>query len=126
MGENDLIAIAEADLQMAELAITTTNDELMQNMAAYHVQQAIEKVLKQLLISKRGFGSNDHDLERLLVDLKQVGLDAPDWIGVNSYEISKWATTIRYNSNFKTNRENILHFIEKTKEWISDIKKNLV
>lgn len=123
MGENDLIAIAEADLKMAELALGTANDELIQNMAAYHTQQAIEKVLKQLLIKQRGFGNNDHDLERLIIDAKEVGVDPPNWVEENSYEISKWATTIRYNSNFKTNRDSIMEFTEKTKDWIEEIKE---
>jgi len=119
---NDLLSIAKADVKMSELALTTTNDEIMQNMAAYHTQQAIEKIIKHLLIQKRGYGNNDHDLARLVVDAKEEGIDIPEWVDENSYEISKWATTIRYNSNFKTNRDSIIDYNSKIEEWINNMK----
>lgn len=95
----------------------------MQNMAAYHVQQAIEKVIKQLIIDKRGYGNIEHDIERLIQDAKTEEISIPDWVEENSYEISKWATTIRYNSNFKTNRDSIFEYIKNTKKWIESIKR---
>lgn len=121
---NDLLRIAIADLKMSELALGTGNDEIMQNMAAYHTQQAIEKVMKHLLVEKRGYGANDHDLERLAVDARSCGIDVPVWLEENSYEISKWATTIRYNSNFKTNRDSILKFNKLANEWILSLLEN--
>ena len=38
------------------------------------------------------------------------------------YDLSLWATTIRYNSNFKTNRNNIELFNEKAIIWINSLK----
>ena len=58
------------------------------------------------------------DLDRLVIDTKSKGIAIPSWVEENSYEISKWATTIRYNSNFKTNRESISGFNQKLEEWI--------
>ena len=117
-----LLELATADVEISELIITTTNDELKQNLAAYHTQQAIEKILKQLIIDKRGFGNIDHDLGRLVADAKAEEIDVPAWVEENAYEISRWATTIRYNTNFKTNRDSIKRFNLLVKEWLETVK----
>ena len=116
--KSNLITLAQADVEVSELILGTTNDELKQNMAAYHTQQAIEKIIKQLIIDKRGFGNIEHDLGQLVADAKSEGIVIPEWVEENSYEISRWATTIRYNSNFKTNRDSIDSFNKLIKEWL--------
>jgi len=120
--KNDLLSIAERDILMSELALGTSNDEIMQNMAAYHTQQAIEKIIKSLLLQIRGFAGTDHDLGLLVSDAKSCGILIPQWVDDNSYEISRWATTIRYNSNFKTNRDSIVLYNENAKRWIKEIR----
>ena len=120
---SDLVSLAIADIEVSELILGTTNDELKQNLAAYHTQQAIEKIIKQLIINKRGYGNIEHDLGRLVDDAKSEGIFVPPWVEDNSYEISRWATTIRYNSNFKTNRDSITKYNNLTKEWIKEIGK---
>ena len=116
--KSNLLSLAQADVEVSELILGTTNDELKQNMAAYHTQQAIEKIIKQLIIDKRGFGNIEHDLGQLVADAKSEGIVVPEWVEENSYEISRWATTIRYNSNFKTNRDSIDSFNKLIKEWL--------
>ena len=116
--KSNLLSLAQADVEVSEMILGTTNDELKQNMAAYHTQQAIEKIIKQLIIDKRGFGNIEHDLGQLVADAKSEGIVIPEWVEENSYEISRWATTIRYNSNFKTNRDSIDSFNKLIKEWI--------
>ena len=43
--KSDLLEMANADVEVSELILGTTNDELKQNLAAYHTQQAIEKAI---------------------------------------------------------------------------------
>ena len=121
--KSNLLSLAQADVEVSELILGTTNDELKQNMAAYHTQQAIEKIIKQLIIDKRGFGNIEHDLGQLVADAKSEGIVIPEWVEENSYEISRWATTIRYNSNFKTNRDSIDSFNKLIKEWIEALER---
>lgn len=115
---NDMLALAQTDVELSDLILGTTNDELKQNAAAYHTEQAIEKMIKHLLIKHRGHGNNTHDIGQLVADAKNEKIILPAWVDENSYEISKWSTTIRYNSNFKTNRDRILEFNKKIHEWI--------
>ncbi len=87
--DNDLLVIAKADLRMAALALGTANDEIMQNMAAYHTQQAIEKIVKNELVAARGYAGVEHDLNILVTDAKTSGVAVPEWVDQNSYEISR-------------------------------------
>ena len=121
--DNNLLEIAKADLRMSELALGTSNDEIMQNMAAYHTQQAIEKIIKNELVKVRGYASVEHDINILVADAKAAGVLIPEWVEENSYEISRWATTIRYNSNFRTNRDAIKQYNALAQEWINEIER---
>ena len=121
--DNDLLEIAKADLRMATLVLGTTNDEIMQNMAAYHTQQAIEKIIKNELVAARGYAGVEHDLNILVADAKASGVTVPEWVDQNSYEISRWATTIRYNSNFRTNRDAIVQYGALAAEWLEELEK---
>ena len=121
--DNDLLEIAKADLRMATLALGTTNDEIMQNMAAYHTQQAIETIIKNELVAARGYAGVEHDLNILVADAKASGVTVPEWVDQNSYEISRWATTIRYNSNFRTNRDAIVQYGALAAEWLEELEK---
>ena len=44
-------------------------------------------------------------------------------IAITDLKLSKWATTIRYNTSFKTNRDNILNYCLLTEQWIKVIEK---
>lgn len=120
--ENDMMALARTDVELSDLILGTTNDELKQNAAAYHTEQAVEKLIKHLLIQKRGHGNNTHDIGQLVADANAEGIDLPTWVDDNAYEISKWSTTIRCNSNFKTNREKISQFNQAIHSWIGEIE----
>lgn len=51
---NNLLLLAEKDLEASNIILNSTNDELMQNIAAYHTQQAVEKTLKHLKVEYEG------------------------------------------------------------------------
>ena len=72
---------------------------------------------------KRGYGNNTHDIGLLVSDAEKEEIDLPKWISQYAYEISRWSTTIRYNSNFKTNRDNINDFNERISKWIEELEQ---
>ena len=41
--------LAENDLKVEKILLDSANDELMQNSAAYHAEQSVEKALKSML-----------------------------------------------------------------------------
>ena len=52
----ELLLLAQADLKSAKILLNTGNDELLQNNAAYHAQQAVEKIAKALIENAGGHG----------------------------------------------------------------------
>ena len=84
---NDMLEIAKRDLKLSEMILGTSNDEIMQNMAAYHTHQSIEKIIKQLMVDKIGHSSIEHDLGKLIKDAQKNGVLIPEWVDENSYEV---------------------------------------
>lgn len=94
-----LLQDAEADLEMAELGINAKN-----RLAAFHVQQAAEKLIKAVRAHCGLRQSSSHDLEELIdgseharPSLVPIPDDAPyrsELLGFS--ELTQYATTFRY------------------------------
>ena len=117
----EYIKLAQSDIKAAELVLNSGNDELMQNIAAYHAQQAVEKIMKGLLVKNGGFAGISHNITELSKDMDELGITYPDWIHEKDDDISSWATTIRYNANFKSDHDEIQDVIDKSKNWIAEL-----
>ena len=121
----ELLLLAQADLKSAKILLNTGNDELLQNNAAYHAQQAVEKIAKALIESAGGHGGIGHDIGMLLRDLDELHINYPEWLGEYAYDISKWATTIRYNANFKADHDMISCILNLVEQWFADVSDAL-
>ena len=117
----DLIRLAENDLKVAKLILNSANDELMQNSAAQNAEQAVEKIMKGLIVRAGGLAGISHNITELSKDLDELGVYYPDWIHDKDDDITSWATTIRYNANFKADHDEIEDVINKATEWIKSI-----
>ena len=117
----DFIKLARNDLKVAKLILNSANDELMQNSTAYNTEQAVEKVMKGLITKAGGVAGISHNITQLSKDLDEVGVSYPEWIHDKDDEISSWATTIRYNANFKADHDEIEQVIELTQAWLHSI-----
>lgn len=115
----DLIKLAESDLKVAKLIIDSSNDELMQNAAAYHVEQSVEKTLKAILAKNEIEAGITHNIQTLCDELDAAKIEYPVWLKDKAYDISSWATTIRYNTNFKSDHDEIVEIIGKTEQLIN-------
>ncbi|HVI39627.1 MAG TPA: HEPN domain-containing protein [Anaerovoracaceae bacterium] len=120
---NSLLKLAEKDIEVSQMILQSSNDELLQNIAAYHSQQSVEKLLKYLIVENGGNAGIGHDIKMLSIEVNELGGSVPEWVIDGSYDLSSWATTIRYNSNFKTNRDLIESFNEKIIEWLGKLKE---
>jgi HEPN domain-containing protein len=83
------LQLAEEDVNAAELLLAGKN-----RYAAYHLQQATEKLIKAVLLARRGEAGVEHRIETLLERLP--GEDS--WrVRLSPFEIySAYATTFRY------------------------------
>jgi len=119
----DLIKLAINDIKVAKLILNSANDELMQNSAAYNTEQAVEKIMKGLIVRGGGTAGISHNITQLSKDMDDLSIPYPDWIHDKDDEISSWATTIRYNANFKADHDEIEAVIKLAQEWLDAINK---
>ena len=61
----------------------------------------------------------------LFRDLQTLHILYPEWLDDAAYDISKWATTIRYNANFKADHDMISDILNLTEQWYADVSDAL-
>lgn len=78
------------------------NDEMILNNAAYHLQQAVEKVLKAALECVGVTVPNTHKISKLVKMISDNGanLVLTDWIDDHAEMLSEWETQTRYDMDF--------------------------
>lgn len=112
----------DADIKTAESNISAvgnpTNDEAMYDIAAYHVQQGIEKLLKILLSDVFGMDSTTkrfrtHSITMLISILEDDYdfIDIPDGIREKSITITDWEAQSRYGDDLVASRNEIVEAI---------------
>ena len=118
----DFLRLAENDAKVALIILNSANDELMQNSAAYNIEQSVEKIMKGLLVKHGGVAGTSHNITQLSRDLDELNIPYPKWINEWDDVITSWSTTIRYNANFKADHDDIELIIHLTNEWIDTLR----
>ena len=113
---SSLLDRAEADIAIARLLLSPvgnpSNDELITDQAAYHVQQAIEKALKHQIECMGLRYKKTHNITGLIVQLEKNGFCVSDELKRKAFIISDWEALSRYNDDFFVVRKDILDAIE--------------
>lgn len=125
-----LFRSARMDLETAKtLWKTTWEDEMMLNNAAYHLQQAVEKVLKGALECVGVTVPNTHKIPKLLSMAVNNGanLVITDWIDDHSEMLSEWEAEARYNMDFIVEKRKLDKAIEEVEDFfqVNGIQKEL-
>lgn len=113
---------ADADIQLAEKLISPTwnptNDELLYDMAAYHTQQGIEKLLKYILHDIYGMDESirkfrTHKIYDLIAILEEdYSYNVSDKLMEMSIKITDWEAQSRYGDDIVATREDIAAAIQ--------------
>jgi len=91
---------AKADLQSARLLLSQNgSDELLVDIAAYHVQQGIEKLVKFALTLSGVKYKQTHDMDILHEQLEGAGIKIFPWLCENIDTLNSYATKTRYGSD---------------------------
>ena len=129
---------AEADIKTAKLLISPqgnpTNDELLYDNGAYHVQQAYEKELKHILHDLLGADDTarefrTHNIADLINQIENSGYNIPDEIKEISHDLSNWEANTRYNSDILVELNeinNVIDLFDKLKECSNDIECDII
>ncbi|MBP3197060.1 MAG: HEPN domain-containing protein [Butyrivibrio sp.] len=119
-----------SDLVLARQAICNyqSNNGLkdMKNLASYHVQQAIEKMLKYCIYNNQPGGVKElyiHDLDRLIKDhCVKYGISVPRKIVKNANEYTRWEAESRYALKYTVRITSIISALVETEDWLLTLK----
>lgn len=127
-----LLVKADADIRVAELLLSPqgnpTNDENIIDLAAFHVQQAIEKTLKHILQTEAGIsedykGYKTHDLVSLITMIEnKTEFVVPNDLKSMASNISSWESSSRYGGSYKGTLNEIRQAIDLYKELKGEVE----
>lgn len=119
-------SIIKADIIAAKQAIDyfeQHHNRDVKNIAAYHLQQATEKLIKIQIYAHAADTGNaplyTHHIERLIVYAETLGFDLiiPDYIREHSLEITDWEAGSRYDVGFSVRVDVLKKTLEAVSEW---------
>ena len=115
------LAFARRDLEMAELLLGA--DYL--DGAAFHAQQAMEKVLKAALVRAGVRPPRTHDLVELAAAADLSDLSPPE--SLRLYEVARWSVVIRYPSGDEASPAfaDVKAAIEEARAFAARLEKSL-
>jgi len=95
--------ITAAKLLLSEVG-NPTHDEGLYDLAAYHIQQGIEKAIKHLLHDHYGMDDmtrkfKTHDIVSLICFAEEYGFPINEQLKSKASNISDWETNSRYGGN---------------------------
>lgn len=118
--------IIKADIIAAKQAIEyfeANGNRNIKNVAAYHLQQAAEKLIKiQIYANCSNINYSQlytHNLERLILyaDSSGVELIIPDYIREHSLQITDWESGSRYDVGFSVRIDTLKKTYEVLSKW---------
>ena len=124
MNDRGLLNKSLADLKSARLVLED-NDELLIPIGAYHLQQAIEKLLKFKINLKGKRYPPTHNLQKLLDDCDLYSIGYPDWIKENISTLNEWATRTRYDDSLDISLTTVQNILSKTEELFREVENTI-
>ncbi len=126
-----LIAYARADIRAAHSALESIrakegNEKATKGIAAYHAQQAIEKIIKSEIyrvapdISPRKMYT--HKIYDLCAIAEKNGIQVPKAIKQKSYMYSDWEAAGRYDLHFSVRTDSVEKALRLAEDWLRKIE----
>lgn len=100
---------------------TPYNDDMILNNAAYHLQQAVKKVLKGTLECVGVTVPNTHKISKLVRMISDNGanLVITDWIDDHSEMLGEWEAQTRYDMDFLVEKRKLDAAIREVQNFLS-------
>ena len=122
--------IIKADIVTAQQSISYFKEHKIKdikNIAAYHIQQAVEKLIKiQIYDSSASLDVSKlytHNIEALLAyaESKQIDLIVPDYIRDNALTITKWEAGSRYGLGLPIRIDTLEKCFNLVSDWYEEV-----
>lgn len=116
-----LLGKAESNLFAAETVLQASTDDSVVNIAAYHVQQAVELSLKHVLECSGIKYLHTHAIEDLVDLLPEEAEYIAELIGDAAYMFTSWEAKTRYVKGFSVSLKRVQQGMRKATELIAEI-----
>ena len=123
--------LAKADISVAKILLepknNPTNDEMITDAAAYHVQQGIEKLLKYILHDLNGIDDSSksfrtHSITSLISKVEdETNVKVPDELKMVSELLTSWESESRYGGDISATEKQIKNCINIFEEFIENL-----
>lgn len=126
-----LIAYAKADIQASWSAIEAIkvksgNEKAMKGIAAYHAQQALEKIIKAEIYRANPDISPQkmytHKIYDLCAIAERNGVKVPKEIKDKAYMYSDWEAAGRYDLHFSVRVDSVEKALHLAESWLREIE----
>lgn len=127
-----LISFAKADIHTAWSALNevrnkSKNIKALKGIAAYHAQQAIEKIIKSQIYRVAPHVSPQkiftHKIYVLCSIATGYGISVPKEIIKNAYMYTDWETGSRYDLHFSVRVDSVEKALRLAQDWIKSIER---
>lgn len=131
------LIMALGDIHIAAKAIEMCDDATIglqkryKAQAAYHLQQAAEKLIKAQIYQLVSVPVNDHrmythNLANLVSYAGTVGvaLHLPEYVRKHLHEITSWEAESRYDLHFSVRIDTLKRCQEELQQWYSELKRH--
>jgi HEPN domain-containing protein len=120
------VKISFAHMRAAHRCLFDKEDVLLTNIAAYHLQQALENWMKAMLLQRDLQPPHIHDVKILVYMLKSLGAQIPEWLYLNSEAITGYAVKVRYRGDLTIEYDKILGLLNAAQLWLNQEKNNIL
>lgn len=127
---NLTMSLIKADIVAAQQAVSyyeNSNLKDIKNVAAYHLQQATEKLIKIQIYSKADnlnyANMYTHNIEKLLAysEKLDISIYVPKYIEDNSLVLTEWEAGSRYNVGFQIRISTLKKTLNEIEKWYEEI-----
>lgn len=130
------LGMIKADIVTARNALNCMSDgrlneyeKGMRGIAAYHAQQALEKLIKYLIYDTGKYVDNrqiyTHDIDHLCTLAASLELTIPKEIQSNASMYSSWEASGRYDLHFVARKDSINKALHLAENFLMEIQSNM-
>ncbi len=127
---DEFLLLADRDRKMCRLAEREFPDEYAVSAAAYHMQQAIEKLLKGLILMYGEEPACTYSITKLIGHCQRLDIEIPEKLNDISDTLTLWGTSSGYDpymefshENYDTAKEMCDHLYEKLSNELDEIQE---